>query len=994
MPKRKDAISRLFFRFLSRKRPSVTKPRRLNVESLEGRRLLAVTGTSPAITGTVFIDSDNDSNPAPGEGVGNATVQLYLDNGDGSLDVTDTLVEEVTTDPDGVYGFENLDGLEQYFVVQPTQIVDGLLLLEQTSAVISPGESTLVIDQFETPQSVMASSPVPSSNGSTLSFANESEVIGAERDMYVNMTAGIGEVQLRVNPFGMNPVLQYDSTSGVEGSSIVTWDGTDNDSNPTPSMGLGGRDLTQGGVNTGFTMALGIDSSGAGDTVEVKLFQGDASNVSSASAAMPITGGTATGYLFLPFSDFPAPVSADNVDAIQLIIGGDTASADAQVAFIGVTGPRVHDFANLPSTDLSIVKTDGATSAIPGTEITYTITVENRGPMDVAGATVTDNFPATLENISYTSATTGTVSGNTVEGVNDISDTVDMTVGSTIVYTVDATISSAATGTLENTATVQPPEGVIDPDEGNNTSTDSNQLTPAVDLTVNKTDNRTTVAPGEEYSYTISITNEGPSDVVGARFTDAFPATINNVNFTSSVTSGTVTGNTAVGFDDIDDLLNMTADSSLEYITTATVDQSAEGTIDNTADIQVPEGTIDLDPETNSSTDTTDVGRVVDVVVTKTDGQETAAPNQELVYQITVSNLGPSDVSNVEITDDFPTELLNVNYESTAEDGASGNTPSGSDNISDIVSLPAGSRINYTASGVVAESASVDVSNTIVATLPPNVTDPTPETNTATDTTRLLPGVDLVITKTNNLDEVYPGQELTYEIVASNQGPNAVVGAVVEDIFPPELIDVSYTSSASESASGNTEAGEGNINDTLDLGIDASVTYTVVATVASDATGILSNTARITAPAGYTELDPTNTVATDTDPINVLEAAINGFVFLDQNNNGVFDEGEPPIPGAEVLLQDTERVNLESKETDVNGYYEFTSLAADSYYVESVLPEGYRRGKNSPGGEFAERVANDLFFVTIGDSDVASDLDFGLLPIQPSKRELLASSFV
>ena len=994
MPKRKDAISRRFFRFLSRKRPNAANRRRLKVESLEGRRMLAVTGTTPAITGTVFIDSDDDGSLSPGEAVSGATVQLYLDDGDGSFDVADSLVVEDTTDANGVYGFENLDGLEQYFVVQPTQTVDGLLLLEQTSDIISPGESTLVIDQFETEQSVMASSPVPSSDGSTRSFANELEVIGAERDMYVSMTAGIGEVELQVNPFGMNPVLQYDSTSGVEGSSIITWDGTDTDSNPIPSMGLGGRDLTQGGSNTGFTMVLGIDASGAGDTVEIKLFQGDASNFSSASAEIPTTDGTATGYLFLPFSDFSGPVSPENVDAIQLIVGGDTASADAQIAFVGVTGPRVHDFANPPSTDLSIVKTDGETSAIPGTAITYTITVENRGPMDVAGATVTDNFPATLEDIEYISTSTGTVSGNTTSGTDDITDTVDMTVGSTIVYTVNATILSAATGTLENTATVQPPEGVIDPDEGNNTSTDINQLTPAVDLTVNKTDDRTTVAPGEEFNYTISITNQGPSDVVDARFTDAFPATISDVNFTSSVISGTVTGNTPTGSMDIDDALNMTAGSTLEYVTTATVNQSAEGTIENTATIEVPVGTIDIDPASNSSTDITDVGRVVDIVVTKTDNQETAAPNQELVYEMTVTNFGPSDVSDVEITDNFPAELLQVSYGSTAEGGATGNTPQGTNEINDVVSLPAGSRINYIASGFVAESATVDISNTITATLPPNVTDPTPETNTATDTTRLLPGVDLVITKTNNLDEVYPGQEITYEIVARNLGPNAVVNALVEDLFPPELIDVSYTSVAEGSASGNRPEGEDDINDRLDLGINASVTYTVVATVASDATGILSNTARITAPEGYTVLDPSTTVATDTDPIDIREAAINGFVFLDHNNNGVFDEGDAPIPDAEVLLQDTERVDLESTDTNANGYYEFTSLAADSYYVESVLPEGYRRGKNSAGGEFAERVANDLFFVTIGDGDVAADLDFGLLPIQPSKRELLASSFV
>ena len=55
----------------------------------------------------------------------------------------------------------------------------------------------------------------------------------------------------------------------------------------------------------------------------------------------------------------------------------------------------------LPRTELAIDKTDGDDVAVPGTEITYTITVRNHGPSNVVGALVQDD----LTNIFPTGAT-------------------------------------------------------------------------------------------------------------------------------------------------------------------------------------------------------------------------------------------------------------------------------------------------------------------------------------------------------------------------------------------------------------------------------------------------------------------------------------------------------------------------------------------------------------------------------------------------------------
>ena len=54
--------------------------------------------------------------------------------------------------------------------------------------------------------------------------------------------------------------------------------------------------------------------------------------------------------------------------------------------------------------------------------------------------------------------------------------------GASVTYTVTAHIDPSARGSLANTATVALPAGLTDPVPGNNSATDTDTLTPEVDL--------------------------------------------------------------------------------------------------------------------------------------------------------------------------------------------------------------------------------------------------------------------------------------------------------------------------------------------------------------------------------------------------------------------------------------------------------------------------------------------------------------------------------
>ncbi len=305
----------------------------------------------------------------------------------------------------------------------------------------------------------------------------------------------------------------------------------------------------------------------------------------------------------------------------------------------------------IPLSSLAITNTDDLAVAVPGLGLTYTINVSNAGPNPDFAVSVADSFPTALA-CSWTSVADGGATGNS-NSSGLLNDSLNMPVGSSVVYTAVCAIDSSATGTLTNTAQVTPSGN--DPSLADNVAIDDNtELTPQADAAVSVGDGTTMATPGETtLGYTIIATNLGPSADPNLHLTDVFPNSLDCAWTSLAIGGATGNGN---GVGDIDQLLNLPVNSSVTYNALCDIDPSALGTLTNTA--VVTSSVADLvglnDVATDGDTELTPRGNLS---VMLADSADPIAAGLSFSYYVTVSNKGPSTARGVMATLDLADAL-------------------------------------------------------------------------------------------------------------------------------------------------------------------------------------------------------------------------------------------------------------------------------------------------------------------------------------------------
>src|SRR5207302_500542 len=179
------------------------------------------------------------------------------------------------------------------------------------------------------------------------------------------------------------------------------------------------------------------------------------------------------------------------------------------------------------SADLSITKSDSPDPVTAGGTLTYTLSVSNAGPSTAANVSVSDTLPAGVTFVSATgSGWTCSQAGGVVTCTR-----ASLAPGAAPAITIVVTAPSEG-GTITNTATVS--SSTNDANTGNNTATETTTVTASADLSITKSDSPDPVVAGGTLTYTLSVSNGGPSTAANVSVSDTLPAGVTFVSATGS----------------------------------------------------------------------------------------------------------------------------------------------------------------------------------------------------------------------------------------------------------------------------------------------------------------------------------------------------------------------------------------------------------------------------------------------------------------------------
>jgi uncharacterized repeat protein (TIGR01451 family) len=509
------------------------------------------------------------------------------------------------------------------------------------------------------------------------------------------------------------------------------------------------------------------------------------------------------------------------------------------------------------SADLSVNNT-GAASVNAGSNITYTVTVVNNGPSDAQSVMLSDTVPTNTTFVSgmqttgpaFTCMNPSVGSGGTVScSIATLAN--GASASFTIVNKVGSTV---ANGTMiTNSATGS--STTADPNPNNNTGTSTAFVGASADLSVTKTGPATANA-SNNITYTVSVTNNGPSDAQSVMLSDSAPTNTTFVSEMQTVGPAFTCMNPSVGGTgavscSIATLANgASASFTLVYKVGASVPNGT--TITNTA--TVSSTTPDPNPANNSASSSANASGSADLSVTK-GGPATVTSGQNIVYTIVVTNNGPGPATGVTVSDPTPSGTTFVSNAGACT------TPF----PCNLGTLTNGQSVTITATYSVNAGAANGSTVTNTATVSSPVPDPNPNNNSATSSATVGISADVSVIKTGPAAVTF-NTNGSYQIVVSNAGPSNSQNVVVTDVIPSNASFVSATpSQGSCSGTATVTCSLGTIN------AGSSATIALVLHVNSG-TGV-TNTATVTADTPDPNL-ANNSSTTGVIPVTPLPSSL------------------------------------------------------------------------------------------------------------------------
>ena len=506
------------------------------------------------------------------------------------------------------------------------------------------------------------------------------------------------------------------------------------------ATGGGGGTCTTAGQRV--TCALGAVSSGATVTITITGTVNGSSQDRNLTNTASITSATPTD-----------PTQSNN-----------TASSTAEIS---------------RNADVAVTLTATTPTVRAGEEATYRVDIRNNGPSDALNVIVTGQVPDGLEPVEGSSGGACTVVGRTVSCLVAV-----LPSGAVASLSFRARVlPSTPPGPISGTAYI----GATTPDSNpaNNSDPETITVVAAADLVAAKSASPTTFVAGGGVVYTLTATNNGPSDATAVTVTDTIPGGVTISAADPSSGSCTVTGQqvscTAP---------RLAPDGVLTVRVRGTLPAGATGQLSNT--VSVGSAVTDPTPGNNTATVTSTIAQSADLRLSKLATPEVVQAGSAITYTLNVVNTGPSNAAAVVLADDLPDGLTVLPDGVSAPAGVTCAVAADRGALScQIGDLAAGASRTVTLTALVAGTTAQGTELTNTATLTSPTPTQNPEGRTASVTTAVETSADLAITKSALTESPIAGGRETYLLTVVNNGPSVARAVTVTDELPGSVAYVS-----------------------------------------------------------------------------------------------------------------------------------------------------------------------------------------------------------
>jgi len=537
-------------------------------------------------------------------------------------------------------------------------------------------------------------------------------------------------------------------------------------------------------------------------------------------------------------------------------------------------------------------------------EFVYMVKLKNNTPETADNAILSVTIPEGFTFVGVDS-TDCSYTGDTPSDSND-SDKVECTFA-TFPGSTEMDINITVRAPSVTMATVFESTAYATCDSDANTANDEEiaktTIVKGADLNVTKTGSPNPVVAGGIVTYEFKVANKGPNTADAVRLTDALPGGLefyadNNASpaaedaaWSCTDSAGTVTCNGG----------DLVAGESATFYFRAKVSQSSVGgNIVNTAqiesDTQETNNTDNVDDDTLSLLPGTDMG------ISKYIDTSPAISEQNVTFTLSVTNHGPEDAKDVNITDILPSNYTNVTASAAGWTcDVSGNPTIMCTRDDDTMPADTTETITITAQTRHVDAVVVHQNSATVAT---STADPITDNDSDTVNYELFPDqADLWISKSKGPSPIAVGDTATSEIRLGNHGPRAATPVQVVDVLSDSESYESYSgtdwSCTHTGANGDGTGGRVTCDYAQTLAMGDETTTLDILTTASDE-GDINNTACTGGSGGSDEPDAIDkntdndcvgagVSGTDPDGIGVADLRVikisdDSFIDVNENN--------------------------------------------------------------------------------------------------------------